>query len=93
MAAISVSVRNKPLRVLAAILSASVIALLVVIILGCLVPVWTMILIYGRQSVQDAPAHCGIILFATIPVAGMIALAGLFPLAALLYEKLSPRDS
>jgi hypothetical protein len=52
-----------------------------------------MILINGRQAVQDAPAHGGFILFLTIPLAGLLALCGVFPLAAYFYRRLSKRTS
>ena len=59
------------------------------VLLGVFLPVWAMMLIYGQQNVQDAPAHGGVILLVTLPIAGVLALCGFFVLTPLVYRKLS----
>jgi hypothetical protein len=48
-----------------------------------------MILFYGREAVQDAPGHGGIVLLLTLPTAGLVALCGLIPLGILFYQRFS----
>ena len=80
----------------AAILCAAVATLLsaLISIIGCLMfgaflPMWAMRLIYGKQGVQDAPAHGGVILLATLPIAGAVAFCGFCVLTPVLYRRLS----
>jgi hypothetical protein len=52
-----------------------------------------MMTIHGRQTVQDAPAHGGVILFSTLTGAGIISIPTFFLLAVALYEKLQSTSS
>ena len=49
-------------RGLSAGLVSALISLFAFLLLGVFLPMWTMMLVYGRQNVQDAPGHGGIIL-------------------------------
>jgi len=77
------------LRMIGATVFALACSGLAVVLFGAVLLVWTMILIYGRQAVQDAPGHGGIVFFLTIPLAALLALCGLFPLTAFFYQKFS----
>jgi hypothetical protein len=50
-----------------------------------------MMLIHGKQNLQDAPAHGGAILFLTVPIAGSLALIGFILLTPVVYRRLSRR--
>ena len=69
-----------------AALSAGVVTLVFFIFLGALLPMWLMMAIHGRQAVQDAPGHGGIILLGTLPVAGLISIPVFLFLAVRLYR-------
>lgn len=77
---------------LTAALVAAALATFGFLLIGVLLPVWAMILVYGRQNVQDAPAHGGIILFVTVPITGVLAACGFFLLVPLVYHRLSSRS-
>jgi hypothetical protein len=77
------------LRGFGATLVSAVISTIGFMLLGVFLPMWAMMLIYGRQNVQDAPAHGGIILLATLPIAGVLALCGFLVLTPLVYRRLS----
>jgi hypothetical protein len=64
------------LRATGAALLSAVIAVAAFVLFGLLLPIWAMVLLYGRQGVQDSPAHGGIILFLTLPIAGVLSLCG-----------------
>ena len=69
-----------------AALSAGVVTLVLFIFLGALLPMWFMMAIHGRQAVQDAPGHAGIILLGTLPLAGLISIPVFLFLAVSLYR-------
>ncbi len=77
------------LRGFGATLVSAVISLRGFLLLGVFLPMWAMILIYGRQKVEDAPGHGGIILLATLPIAGALALCGFLVLMPIVYRSLS----
>ena len=77
------------LRGFGATLVSAVISTIGFVLLGVFLPMWAMMLIYGRQNVQDAPGHGGIILLATLPIAGVLALCCFFILTPLVYRRLS----
>ena len=77
------------LRGFGAALTSAVISAIGFVLLGVFVPMGAVMLIYGRQNVQDAPAHGGIILLATLPIAGLVALCGFFILTPLMYQRFS----
>ena len=77
------------LRGFSAALVSAVISIIGFLLLGVFLPMWAMMLIYGRQNVQDAPAHGGIILLATLPIAGMLSLCGFCVLTPRVYSRLS----
>jgi Na+-driven multidrug efflux pump len=77
------------LRGFGATLVSAVISIIGFVLLGGFLPVWAMMLIYGRQNVQDAPGHGGVILLATLPIAGVLALFCFFILTPLVYRRLS----
>jgi len=79
---------SKAIKFIAAAVVSGITGALALVIFGVLLPVWLMILIYGRQQVEDAPAHGGIILFITVPVVGLLVLLGVVPLGAVIYQKL-----
>lgn len=63
-----------------AALLARVVSLVPFIFLGALLPIWIMMAIHGREAVQDAPGHGGIVLLGTLPAAGLISIpVFLFP--------------
>jgi hypothetical protein len=77
------------LRGFGAILVSAIISTIGFVLLGVFLPVWAMILIYGRQNLQDAPAHGGVIFLATVPIAGALALCGFLVLRPRVYRRLS----
>ena len=79
----------KSLRILAAAVIALIVGLLTLILFGMMLPVWTMMLVFGGQEVQDAPGHGGVILFLTIPFVGLLVLIGMIPFGQLVYRKIS----
>jgi hypothetical protein len=85
----AVTVLRNIMHIIAATLLALIAGTIALVLFGVLLPVWSMILIYGRQQVQDAPAHGGVILFLTIPAVGLMVLVGMFPFGAFVYRKLS----
>ena len=74
-------------------IAAGLLTIVFVIFLGALLPIWLMMAIYGMQAVQDAPGHGGAILFATLPIAGMISIPAFLLLAIWLYQKFKSNDS
>jgi hypothetical protein len=48
---------------------------------------WLTMAKYGRQAPEDSPAHGGIILIATLPLAGVVSLVVFVLLAIWLYKK------
>jgi hypothetical protein len=61
------------MRVLRGIIAGSlalIVAALSFLFFGGLLPMWIMMAVWGREAVQDASAHGGVILFATVPIAG-----------------------
>ncbi|HZI51393.1 MAG TPA: hypothetical protein VFE29_06185 [Terriglobia bacterium] len=79
------------LRVAAATAASTMCGLVFVVVVGVIVPIGAMLLIYGRQEVDDAPGNGGIILFLTVPFAAMVAFIGVFPLTFFFYRKISKR--
>jgi hypothetical protein len=77
------------LRGICAAFLAAVISTVGFLLLGVALPMWSMMLIYGRQAVQDAPAHGGVIFLLTVPIAGLLALCGFLILTAIMYRRLS----
>jgi hypothetical protein len=77
------------LRMIGATVLALVCSGLAVVLFGALLPIWSMMLVYGRRAVQDSPGHGGIVFFLTIPLAALLALCGLFPLAVFFYQRFS----
>ena len=69
----------KFLRVLTATVISLISGILTLVIFGMLLPIWTMILIHGRQEVDNAPGNGGIILFLTVPLIGILILVGIVP--------------
>jgi hypothetical protein len=69
-----------------AALLAAVASLVLFVFFGMMLPVWLMLAVYGRQAVQEAPAHGGIILFATLPIAGLISVPVFLFLTVKLYR-------
>jgi hypothetical protein len=59
------------------------------VFLGGLLPIWTMMAIYGRQQVEDSPGHGVPILLVTAPVAACIVLGGALPFWILVNKILS----
>ena len=72
---------------------AGALAVILFLFLGVALPMWTMAALYGRQAVQDAPAHGGMILFLTLPIAGIISLPAFLILAVRFYQKFKPNDA
>jgi hypothetical protein len=72
----------------AASLVAGALSIVLFLLFGAALPIWTMMAIYGRAAVQDSPAHGGVILFATLPIAGIISVSAFLFLAARFYRKL-----
>lgn len=77
------------LRGFGATLVSAVISTIRSLLLGVFLPMWAMILTYGRQNVQDTPGHGGVILLATLPIAGVLALCGFLVLTPIVYRRLS----
>jgi len=75
------------------VIVAGLLTIVFIIFLGVLLPIWLMTAIYGMQAVQDAPAHGGAILFATLPIAGMISIPAFVRLVIWLYQKFKLNDS
>lgn len=75
-------------RAAVAAVGAAALSIILFVFLGVLLPVWTMMAIYGRSAVQDAPGHGSMILFGTVPIAGLISLAAFRFLTPGLYRKI-----
>jgi len=75
------------------VIAAALLTIVFFVFLGALLPVWLMMAIYGMQAVQDAPGHGGAILFATLPIAGMISIPAFLMLAIWFYQKFKSNDS
>ena len=69
----------------------ALLSLIAFLLVGVFLPMWAMMLFYGRQNVQDAPGHGGIILLLTLPIAGVLALGGFVFLTPVLYRRFSTR--
>lgn len=69
-----------------AALLAGVVSLALFVFLGGLLPILLMMAIHGREAVQDAPGHGGIVLLGTLPVAGLISIPVFLFLAIRLYR-------
>lgn len=80
------------LRSVGAALVSAVISILGFLLFGAFLPMWVMVLLYGRQDVQDAPAHGGLILLATLPIAGVLSLGAFCILTPVVYRRLSTRS-
>jgi hypothetical protein len=78
-------------RGLGAGLVSALISLIVFLLVGVFLPMWAMMLVYGRQDVQDAPGHGGIVLLLTLPIAGVLALGGFVFFTPALYRRFSAR--
>ena len=76
-------------RGLSAGLMSALISLIAFVVVGVFLPMWAMVLVYGRQNVQDAPGHGGIVLLLTLPIAGVLALCGFLVLTPALYRRFS----
>ena len=83
------TIPGKVLRGTGAIALSSLISLAGFIFFGAILPVQIMIWKYGRQEVQDAPAHGGVMLFVTLPIAGICSLVAFTVLAVFLYRRFS----
>ena len=84
---LAVKIANPFLRVVAAVLASVVVALLLFVVCGVIVPVWIMDLSYGAQRVLDAPGHGSAILFLTVPIAGVICFFAMIGFIVYFYEK------
>lgn len=82
---------GKVVRAAGAIALSSLISVAGFIFFGALLPIWTMIWKYGRQEVQDAPGHGSLILFVTLPIAGISSLVAFILLAVFLYRRFLPK--
>jgi hypothetical protein len=81
-------IARKFLRVAVAVLGAAALSVLFFVLLGMLAPIWIMMAIYGRDAVQGAPAHGGAILFATVPITGLLSLIAFAGFTEMIYRKL-----
>jgi predicted outer membrane lipoprotein len=80
------------IRGVGAALVSAVISILGFLLVGAFLPMWTMILLYGRQDVEDSPAHGGAILLMTMPFAGVLSVCAFCILTAVIYRRLSRRS-
>jgi hypothetical protein len=64
-------IRKATYAIIAA-LTAALMSIVTLTLVGVMLPIWTMIALYGRQQVQEAPGHGGVILFATVPIVGLL---------------------
>ena len=79
------------LRGFGATLVSAIISTIGFLLVGVFLPIWAMMLIYGRHNVQDAPAHGGIVLLVTVPISGVMAVCAFLILTPLVYHRLSSR--
>ena len=84
---------SKLLRIIMAAVASIIAGIATVILLGVLLPVWTMVLVYGEQEVLDSPGNGSVILLLTLPVAGMIAILSVIPVGQFVYRRLSKSNS
>lgn len=77
------------LRGLIAVFFAGVISFTAFLLVGAFLPMWAMMLVFGKQNVQDAPGHGSAVLLLTLPAAGILALMGFALLVPKLYRRLS----
>ena len=78
---------KKALLALAAVLLAGIISLFGFVLFGAALPIWIMMAISGTQAVQDSPGHGGIILFLTVPTAGLTSIVAWLFLAHTFYGR------
>jgi hypothetical protein len=78
-------------RGLCAGLVSALISLVAFLLVGMFLPMWTMVLVSGRENVQDSPGHGGIVLLLTLPIAGVLSLSGFAFLTPALYRRFSTR--
>jgi hypothetical protein len=71
----------------AAALLAGVVVIIMVLLVGVALPIWTMLLFYGTRDVQDSPAHGGIVLFKA-PIAALLGIPLFLFMTAFLFKKL-----
>ena len=76
----------KILRAGVAVVGAGALSIVLFVRLGVVLAVGAMMAIYGRSEVQDAPAHGGAILFATLPIAGIISIPAFMFLTVIFYR-------
>jgi hypothetical protein len=79
---------KKALLGLVALVWAGTVCLIGFVFFGALLPMWIMIAAYGTKAVQDAPGHGGIILFLTLPLAGLGSIVAFLFLAMEFHAKL-----
>ena len=76
-------------QIVCAAMVSAVISLLGFLLVGAFLRMWTMILLYGRQDVEDSPVHGGVILLLTMPLAGFLSLFAFCVLTLVIYRRLS----
>jgi hypothetical protein len=78
-------------RGLSAGLVSALISLIAFLLVGVFLPMWAMMLVYGRHNVEGAPGHGAIVLLLTLPIAIVFALGGFLFLTPVLYRRFSTR--
>ena len=82
---------RKPLSIIAAFLLTLIAGVVALVFFGGMLPMWSMVHLYGLKQVQDAPAHGGLILLFTLPITGLLVLIGMVPFGLFIYRRLSAR--
>lgn len=67
------------------------ISTIVFLLFGVFLPIWAMTLIHGKQNVEDARGHGGIILLVTLPIVGVLCVGGFLFLTPRVYRRISSR--
>jgi len=71
---------------------AGILTIILFLLVGAALPIWTMIAIYGSQAVEDSPAHGGMILFLSLPAAGIVSIPAFPVLTTTFYRKFRSHD-
>jgi hypothetical protein len=76
------------LRALTAFVGSLVLSVIAFVLLN-VIPIWTLMLIFGSENVEGSPGGGAGILFLTVPFGGLVALGLLTFLTIHFYERLS----
>jgi len=74
-----------------AVLGAGLLSVIAWLFFGAFLPMALMMAIHGSQSVYDSPAHGGVVMMATVPLAGIFSVMAFVYLSVFFYHRISKR--